>query len=169
MRKRIPKFSNRMFLWPLAFLALAVLVGAFSKTKGQKTPEFVPELPITKVVLPNGTDIYAELALTPEETQKGLMFRTVLPKDRGMLFAFVQERNQTFWMKNTYIDLDIIFIGSDKRIVRVFSDVPRSYRDTPTSDVATVSARAQYVLELAAGVAKENDLKEGDSLHFDLS
>ena len=125
----------------------------------------VPTIPI---LLPGGTKITAELARTPEEQARGLMGRLELPKNQGMLFIFPKEQDLVFWMKNTWIDLDIVFMDKDGKIGKIFPRVPRSYPDTRETKIARVHARGQYVLELAAGSALKYHLKAGQRLSFKL-
>ncbi|MDD6173697.1 MAG: DUF192 domain-containing protein [Elusimicrobiaceae bacterium] len=120
----------------------------------------------TDIILPDGFTVKAELAVTPEETEKGLMFRTELPEGAGMLFVFDSDEPRYFWMKNTLIDLDIIFITSDLKVFSYEANVPHSYVYTPDNQVATVGGFGQYVLELPAGSVKKHDIKEGSSLEF---
>lgn len=121
-----------------------------------------------KIILPDGFTVKAELALTPEEAAKGLMFRTELPEGSGMLFVFDEDDARYFWMKNTLIDLDIIFITSDKKIFSSAQRVPHSYTYTPDSQVATAQGYGQYVLELPAGSVKKHALNDGSALEFNL-
>lgn len=118
------------------------------------------------IVLPDGFIVKAELAITPEETEKGLMFRTELPENSGMLFIFEKDAPRYFWMKNTLIDLDIIFITSDKKVFSYEERVPHSYLYTPDSQVAVASGFGQYVLELPAGSIKKHKIEEGSLLEF---
>ena len=118
------------------------------------------------MTFPSGKTIRVELAVTPQEHQIGLMFRTSLPKDYGMLFVFPGRQRLQFWMKNTWTDLDMIFIGEDKRITAIYRNVPRSFPETPEAAVARRSADGQYVLELAAGESVKYRLKRGDKLNF---
>ena len=100
-----------------------------------------------------------EMASTPEEQAKGLMFRRQLPEGQGMLFDFHQEQPTSFWMKNTYIPLDMIFIRGDGRIQRIEENtVPLSEALVPASGPVTVRA----VLEVIAGTAKKLGLAAGD-------
>lgn len=94
------------------------------------------------------------------------MFRTQLADDAGMLFYFGRQTVQTFWMKNTFIDLDMVFIGRDKKITVIHADVPRSMTDTPENFLARRAGSAKYVLELPAGAAKRFGLAQGDELRF---
>ncbi len=118
------------------------------------------------IVLPDGFIVKADLAITPEETEKGLMFRTELPEGSGMLFIFEQDAPRYFWMKNTLIDLDIIFITSDKKVFSYEERVPHSYVYTPDNQVAVAAGFGQYVLELPAGSIKKHKIEEGSLLEF---
>jgi uncharacterized membrane protein (UPF0127 family) len=93
-----------------------------------------------------------EIAQTPEEKMKGLMYRTSLSDDEGMLFVFPQEDFHTFWMKNTFIPLDIIWIDKDFRIVDIQTHTPC----TKNCPYATPKAKAKYVLEVNAHTFKGN-------------
>ncbi len=98
-----------------------------------------------------------ELASTDEERSEGLMYRTALAPDAGMLFDFKESETVAMWMENTYIPLDMLFIAEDGRIVRVAErTVPLSR--TPISSGEPVLA----VLELASGTAARLDIKPGD-------
>ncbi|HYD99835.1 MAG TPA: DUF192 domain-containing protein [Alphaproteobacteria bacterium] len=102
-------------------------------------------------------DFAVELALTPQEQARGLMFRESMPADRGMLFVWPQPRVLTMWMQNTLIPLDMLFIGADGRIVRI------AERTVPMSQ-ATISSEkpAVAVLELNGGTAARLGIKPGD-------
>jgi hypothetical protein len=98
-----------------------------------------------------------ELAVTPEEKAKGLMFRRELPEGRGMLFDFRTEQEITMWMQNTYISLDMIFIRADGRIVRIAENTePLSTRIVPSG------GPARAVLEVIAGTSRKLGLAAGD-------
>ena len=94
------------------------------------------------------------------------MFRRSLPRDYGMLFVFPAEKPMQFWMKNTWVSLDIVFIDNDKRITRVHKRVRPSTAKTTDEEVARVGGPAQYVLELPAGAADRERLKERQALRF---
>lgn len=119
-----------------------------------------------EVVLPDGTKVKVELATTQQQTERGLMFREKLEKDSGMLFIFPKEEARYFWMKNTLIDLDIIFIGSKGEIKNIASNVPHSYIAAPEEEIATAEGFGKYVLEVNSGFAKTHNLKIGDSLYI---
>ncbi len=122
-------------------------------------------LPGTPVLLPDGTEVHAEVAATFVERQRGLMFRRDLPTTEGMVFLFDNPGRYGFWMLNTLVPLDIIWLDSDRRIVFISENTPPCSPGTacPTYGSEVV---AQFVLELAAGQAATHDLKSGDGLEW---
>jgi uncharacterized membrane protein (UPF0127 family) len=103
--------------------------------------------------------INAELALTPGEQQLGLMYRRKLGEDEGMLFVFPGEQERSFWMKNTYVELDMIFLDSN------FSVVSFIERAVPLSETPRRSQKpARYVLEVPGGSVARWGLTAGDTL-----
>ena len=115
---------------------------------------------------PNGHKITVDVVDTPQDREKGLMFRRRLPRDYGMLFVFPQPMGLQFWMKNTLVSLDIVYIGEDKRITRIHNRVKPSTEDTPEEKVARVGGFGLYVLELPAGTAERQKLAPGQVLKF---
>ena len=102
-----------------------------------------------------------ELAATPDEQEEGLMFRTAMGPDEGMLFPLESPRQSWFWMKNTVIPLDIIFIDSDHRVLNIAPDaIP--YDETPIGS----RGKAAAILELNAGRAAELGIKDGDPVSW---
>jgi uncharacterized membrane protein (UPF0127 family) len=98
-----------------------------------------------------------ELATNDEERSRGLMFRKELPQGHGMLFDFERDQPVAFWMHNTYISLDMIFIRGDGRILRIAeSTEPLSDRLIPSG------APVRAVLEVIAGTARQLGIKPGD-------
>lgn len=111
-------------------------------------------------------NIKVELAKDPYTWAKGLMFREFIPKDSGMLFIFPDEAKRSFWMKNTLIPLDIIFISKDKKIVDIKENFePCSQPQTNCPPYFSTSP-AMYVLEVNAGIAKDYGLGIGDDLEL---
>jgi len=108
---------------------------------------------------PDGVRIVLELALTDEEKAQGLMFRDTLPADRGMLFIFPTDGIHPFWMKNTFIPLDMVWLSATGAVVDVRADVPPCRLDPCPSYANAYAARA--VLELAAGAATRHRVKPG--------
>ena len=97
------------------------------------------------------------MAVTPEEQAKGLMFRRELPDRQGMLFDFKREQPTSFWMKNTYISLDMIFIRADGRILRIAENT------VPLSEALVSSGGpVRAVLEVIAGTSKKLGIAAGD-------
>jgi uncharacterized protein len=119
------------------------------------------------IAYPNGTRIRAELADTNEKRARGLMFRDQLANDRGMLFVFSEPGQWVFWMKNTKIPLDILWLDSKKKIVDLVENIPGCFGDPclqyqPAYD-------ASYALEVPAGSIKRLKLSKGMQLSFDVS
>lgn len=103
-----------------------------------------------------------ELAMTDRQQQQGLMFRRTLAPDAGMLFDYRTPTRITMWMKNTFIPLDMIFIGSDGKVVDIAERaVPQSETIIPSK----VAARA--VLEVNGGTAQRLGIKIGDLVESD--
>jgi hypothetical protein len=146
----------------LVAVGLSVLAGC----RSGNAPEYgsPPTIPVT---LPNGTVIRAELASEPQDQQRGLMFRESLAADRGMLFVFPGPGNHPFYMFQTLIPLDIIWLDANRRIVFVSPDTPPCRSENP-QECPTYGGHvtAQFVLELAAGSAATHRLQPGDTLRF---
>ena len=103
-----------------------------------------------------------EVADTPSKREMGLMYRTELADDRGMIFVFPGESQQSFWMKNTPRTLDMIFIDRDRKIVGIVEQA------TPFSlDPRSVDGKSQFVFEINGGLSKRHGFKAGDSVRFD--
>lgn len=101
--------------------------------------------------------IAIELAITEDEKARGLMWRRELPEDRGMLFVFASEGRRVFWMKNTPISLDIIFLDDTGRVVHIArGTVPFSTAPIPSKKPA------RYVLEVKGGLSQRWGLQIGD-------
>ena len=102
-----------------------------------------------------------EVAQTPEEQSKGLMFRQSLAPDRGMIFPFGEARPAGFWMKDTLIPLDMIWIGPDRRISGIAENtVPMSLETVPSPGPVIA------VLEIAGGRSAELGIKVGDNVKW---
>ncbi|MBN2250622.1 MAG: DUF192 domain-containing protein [Candidatus Altiarchaeota archaeon] len=106
----------------------------------------------------------AEVVKTPAERSRGLMYRESLDPGKGMLFVFEQEGIHPFWMKNTLIPLDIIWISEDKKVVYVGRNAQPCQTD-PCPNIVP-EAEALYVLEVNAGTADEIGLETGDTVYF---
>jgi uncharacterized protein len=142
--------SNRVPLF--AVLCFLVLQPAVTGRLG------AAELQTLEIASKSGVHAFAvELALTPEEQSRGLMYRKTLPEGQGMLFDFKREQELTFWMKNTYVSLDMIFVRSDGRILRIAENTePLSERMVPSG------GPVRAVLEVVAGTARKLGIAPGD-------
>lgn len=117
-----------------------------------------------KVFLPNQFSLTAELAVTDEERQVGLMFREKINWDQGMLFVFKREGIYSFWMKNVRFPIDILWLDREKSIVHLDTHVPICpIEPCPTY---SPSSPALFVLELKAGSAEKHQLKLYDKIEF---
>ncbi len=110
------------------------------------------------IFLPEGREVHVtvELANTEEEHRRGLMFRRTLEAYHGMLFTFASERVHSFWMRDTFLPLDLIFIGADHEVVGVIADAePLSERPL------RVERPSRYIVEVNAGFAREHRIAAG--------
>lgn len=116
------------------------------------------------VVLPDGSTVQIELATDDDTRAQGLMFRDRVPEGTGMLFLFPEAGDFPFWMKNTLVPLDMIWIDDQRRVVHVEHDVPPCKADPCPS--YPPHAVAKYVLELGAGQAAKHRVANGSTLKF---
>ncbi len=166
------KEKNYKFLKPVAIAALcaAVMIGGYIVTEKQPplngdTPGVTSTLPVEKAVFEtqNGEkhEVELEVATKPVDLEMGLMFRKEMAKDHGMLFEMGHTPAPTsFWMKNTYISLDIIYIDENGRIINIARKaVPKSLTSIPSGGPVT------GVIELNGGRADELGLRIGDEVN----
>lgn len=122
-----------------------------------KDPEgssMLPTLPITFAEANAKLD--AEIAKNEHDVTRGLMYRTEMPDDHGMLFKMPQRQEQIFWMRNTCIPLDMLFLDDDGTVVGVLADVP-----VLNEEQRTVGKPSRYVLETNAGWAEAHGVRAG--------
>lgn len=121
------------------------------------TPEPMAEGTFVVVVSQGGVsaEVRVEVAATLDERQRGLMFRQELAEDAGMLFLFAREVQTGFWMRNTYVPLDIAYIGADRRVIAIKQGKPLD--ETPL----TPGEKYLYVLELNAGWFERHGMGPG--------
>ena len=123
----------------------------------ERSPAGLEQVPLT-INSANGKYRFTvEVARTPEEQAQGLMFRKSVPPDRGMIFPYDPPVQVSFWMKNTLVPLDMVFIGPDGKIGRIAANTTPMSLD-PVASIDPVSA----VLEIAGGRAAELGIREGD-------
>jgi uncharacterized membrane protein (UPF0127 family) len=143
---------------------LAVGVLPACKSGGQKAATTTAPASVASVAIDTGGRkvlFRVEVAVTPEEHARGLMYRSQLADDAGMVFVFEEPSVQRFWMKNTLIPLDMIFIGKDRKIVGV---VENAAPETETERM--VGAPSQYVLEIGGGLSAKLGIHRGESVDF---
>jgi uncharacterized membrane protein (UPF0127 family) len=127
----------------------------------ERSPAGLEQVPLT-INSANGKHRFTvEVARTPEEQAQGLMFRKSVPPDRGMIFPYDPPVQVSFWMKNTLVPLDMIFIGPDGKIGRIAANTTPMSLD-PVASIDPVSA----VLEIAGGRAAELGIREGDKVDW---
>lgn len=107
--------------------------------------------------------IKAEIADTPEERTQGLMFRESLDENDGMIFIFDDPKVYSFWMKNTLIPLDIIWLNQEKEIVKILQATPCT--EDPC-EIYNPETEAIYVIEVNQGFTEQNNIKLGDKVDF---
>ena len=119
---------------------------------------------LATVSTPHGFTIYCEIAKTPAARSIGLMYRTRMAPDRGMLFLFPEAGYWTFWMKNTKMPLDILWLNPDGKIVHRADRVPICERTDNLCPRYRPTTAATQVLELRAGQAEALNLAPGVQL-----
>jgi uncharacterized membrane protein (UPF0127 family) len=146
-------------------MVMALLLCACTAPPAQQPMQTQTQEGGPRVIFPDGYAVHVEIAANDELRAQGLMFRDQLRPASGMLFFFPEDGEYPFWMKNTHIPLDMIWIDSGKRIAHIAHDVPPcKIENCPNYPPHAV---ARYVLEVAAGVAKAHGLKDGDALRFE--
>lgn len=120
------------------------------------------DTPVISLVTSSGeAQFYMELAVSPAEKQRGLMHRPRMDDQWSMLFVYPNEQPLSFWMQNTLIPLDMVFIGDDSRVVGVVEGA-----EPLTTSARSVSGNSRYVLEINAGLASRYQIKAGDRVVF---
>lgn len=114
--------------------------------------------------LQHNLNLQIERAESLAHQAKGLMYREKLDESSGMLFIFSNEAKRTFWMKNTYTPLDLIYISKDKKII----EIKENLEPCQANDCSTYTSvvEAQYVLEVNAGFVQKNNIQIGEEVAF---
>lgn len=146
---------------PVALLAVAVLaVGGWAVATATSSAQNGDALTI---ITDTGRHVFdVEWALSREEQACGLMFRDEMAEDHGMVFDFGTDRDVSFWMRNTYISLDMVFITGDGVVLAVAERTP-TLSDAPIPSGGPV----RYVLEVVAGTADSIGLEAGDIVELE--
>jgi uncharacterized membrane protein (UPF0127 family) len=149
-------------------LAMLLMIGCSSpapappSSSGERPPAETKSDP--RVIFPDGFIVSVEIAADGEMRAQGLMYRDHIDPGRGMLFVFPQDDIVSFWMKNTRIPLDMIWIDANRRVVGIKENVPPcKVEDCPSYGPGVI---ARYVLEVGGGEAAKHKLEVGDALQF---
>jgi len=124
-----------------------------------------PEVPLSTLRFtgaPKAPAIKVETMLTEDHRSRGLMYRREMPEDRGMIFVFDDSQERTFWMHNTCLPLDMLFVASDGYITGILENVP-----TMNDDPRNIPCKAKYVVEVNAGFCRKHGVKAGQSLKIE--
>jgi uncharacterized membrane protein (UPF0127 family) len=149
-------------------LVLAAALGACTPGAGEasssKAAAVHPQsglrvIPLTVTSAGKRHSFRVEVAATPEQQARGLMFRTSMAPDEGMIFPMDPPRGASFWMRNTVIPLDLLFIAADGRILNIAANA-MPYDESPLPSIGPVKA----VLELNGGRAAQLEMVPGDKV-----
>lgn len=175
------KTHQKISLTKLIFIIIAVVIAiaflffsVYVPKRNQSAPKQISHsskpvpvfrkdgrLSIISANKPSPVSLDIEVADDEEERMRGLMDRLNLPENTGMLFIFPNEEPRSFWMKNTFISLDIIYINSQKEIVSI-----QKYTQPKTTYSIPSEKPAMYVLEVNAGFTDKNGIALGDKIAF---
>jgi uncharacterized membrane protein (UPF0127 family) len=150
---------KKIYQISLILLFIIVLAGC-SQTNLEETPS--TELLSLTI---NDHQFFVETASTPQEQLTGLMHRTELPQNQGMLFIYPDSKIRSFWMKNTLIPLDIIFIDQNQQIINIHTATPCLSEQCPTYQS---HSPAQFILEINAGLSNHLNFTPRTKVNFTL-
>lgn len=153
------------FTWNRKFLRIILILGFLFVALGANAKDLKPEVKFETAEIQIGSKkITVELAETPQQHEKGLMYRETLEKDKGMLFIFNREDTLSFWMKNTYVDLSIAYINKKLKIVDIQEMKATSPLEISEPPTYPSKKPAMYALEMPKGWFKASNIKVGQSL-----
>lgn len=153
-------FNRAFFGFGLVFCILALLLPVASGQGLPGKPQQLPSEPLSIESAGGNHAFIVEIADDVRERSIGMMFRVKLDADRGMLFDYPEVQDASFWMKNTYIPLDLVFIRADGSIANIAADaVPLSLVGIPSD------GEIRGVLEIQAGLSARLGIKPGDIVH----
>jgi uncharacterized protein len=144
----------------IALTLLGVLVSATPSASPLPTPQSLP----TIVIAAPRAKLTLQVAKTEEQQERGLMSVTKLSAHTGMIFVFAKDAQIEFWMKDTLVPLDMVFVGADGKVRKVATNVPVVSVDTPDADIPRRSSQAMYVIELPADEAAPDGIVPGVKL-----
>ena len=146
--------------------ALLALLGILMWTECGPKAGGPEALGLRTVTLPGGQQINAEVEVTPEDMQKGMMFRESLARGHGMLFIHQAPGLYPYWMFQCKIPLDMLWMDAEHRIVEISADTPPCTREAKLCPNYGGHMEAQFVLELGGGEARRLGLRLGQTLEF---
>ncbi|MBX2871818.1 MAG: DUF192 domain-containing protein [Saprospiraceae bacterium] len=160
-----PKQRRMGYLVLLLLLPIAGgIIYSTIPSKPKVGPQFIKEGELQFLLAERDSiveEIDIEIADTPDTRTQGLMWRRSMEDNQGMLFIMEENEPQSFWMLNTYISLDIIYVNEHKEIVSIQANTtPQSTQSVPSG------AAAKYVVEVNAGFAAEHGLEVGDRIDW---
>lgn len=157
----------------ISILIVSAIISCKSEKRKKADPNIPPKYAISEPKFADDGDLYfisnndtlalidIEIADTYKTREQGLMYRRSMKENRGMLFIFEREERQTFWMKNTHIPLDLIFVNNDLRIVHIAKNAqPYSLKQIPSFEYA------RYVVEVNAGYCGKYKVNVGNYIAF---
>jgi len=125
-----------------------------------------PVQTIRVVTLPDGAEVKAEVKVTSAEMERGMMYRTSLANDEGMLFVHGTPGEYPYWMANCKFPLDIIWMDSHHEVAEISAKTPPCPDGGPDCPNYGGHVMAQYVLELGGGEAARHNIQRGSTLRF---
>lgn len=144
---------------PLWLILYSLLPGGCADPTTTHSGEAKPQSGLATITMPIGNKTFTlEVADDDEKREIGLMFRDSMPADHGMIFVFPDEQHRGFWMKNTRIPLDIVYVAADKRVASIHAMQP--FDLTPVNSAGP----AMYAIELNVDTARAVGVKAGDKL-----
>jgi uncharacterized membrane protein (UPF0127 family) len=141
---------------------LALLLAANTPAP-MPTPQTLPQI----TVRAPRADLHLQVALTEDQRERGLMSVTKLAPHTGMIFVFVSDSPVAFWMKDTLISLDMVFVSADGSVRKIFPRVSVVSPSLPDKLIPIEQAKAKYVIELPAGEAASDGLRIGTRIDVD--
>jgi uncharacterized protein len=131
--------------------------------KAIATATLAAALPTVVIHAPRA-DLTLEVARSEAQREYGLMNRAQIPPHTGMIFVFEGDEQIAFWMKNTLVPLDMIFVAADGKVRRVFANVPVVTPSMPDAEIPRETDTAKFVIELRAGEAAQDGIAQGVTL-----
>ena len=161
--------QKKMIIAASAIAAVAIAIALIPLITTQSTHPAIPtygEYEVRKITIDN-VMLNVEIADDSEKIQRGLMYRDMLPENQGMLFIFDEERKYQFWMMNMKINLDMIWLDSNGKVVHIVEDAAPCIDSAHTSQCTyNPDEPAKYVLEVNSGFVKKHGISENSIMHI---